>query len=160
MTEIKARQSLVELFWARPALLTDLRELLKDVEDATRISQKFLLGRGTIDDLISIRDTIDAWETIRGLLSTERAVETLQDQGSTSESWICFDQLMSRMTNLKRIAERISLAVECDRSSLSMSSEGEEEEAVGGQSSNEANSDEPKAFSFYGLDMKWTIRPQ
>lgn len=161
VTEIRARQSLVELFRTRPALLKDIRELLKEVEDATRISQRFLLGRGSVDDLISIKETIESWETICGLLSIEEAMEMHQDQEKATESWSSLKHLMLRMSNLKSIAERINLAVESERPSLSLSEEDDGGGSIEDEPTDvETGLEEPRTSSFFGTDMKWTIRPQ
>jgi DNA mismatch repair ATPase MutS len=134
-----------------------LRELLKDVEDASRISQKCLLGRGTIDDLVSIRNTIEAWETTRKLLLLERELESRQNN-NTAESWGCLEQLLFRMTNLKALSDRIGLAVECEEATSKRVEEGEDGDSDTENIQSEA--DASKMPSFFGLDQRWIIKPQ
>ncbi|KAF8761774.1 MutS domain I [Rhizoctonia solani] len=56
--EIRARQALVALFYARPHLRRDIVALLRKMGDATRLVQKLILGRGDADDLLAIAETI------------------------------------------------------------------------------------------------------
>ena len=142
--------------------MTDLREMLKDVDDASRISQKFLLGKGTIDDLVSMRDTIEAWNTIRKLLVSEKEIEQLEGTKRIPEAWRCLEQLMEKMSNLHGISERISMAVECDerpQNSSTVDGDGETDDPPISDAQ-QADSDATKTTTFFGLEPKWSIKPQ
>ncbi|EGO22055.1 hypothetical protein SERLADRAFT_362514 [Serpula lacrymans var. lacrymans S7.9] len=99
--EISARQSLVAFFLSRPHLRDDILQLLSDVDDASRIIQKFLLGRGDVTDLLSINATVVTWSLIQ-----QRKGVTMTDH------WAGIDQLLSKMTDLKGLSHRISTALE------------------------------------------------
>jgi len=108
-SEITARQTLVAFFNARPHLRADLIVILRKIEDAARIVQRFLAGRGAPDDLRSIGAAIAHWEAFRLRLDLERKMEAVE-QGSLSE-WEHMDSLLSKMTPLKDLSEKISGAV-------------------------------------------------
>lgn len=132
------------------------------MDDATRISQKFLLGKGTIDDLISIRDTIEAWDTVRRLLLTEKDIEARQDKSKATEAWGCLEQLMSRISNLNRISERIALAVECEQPSQCIPVEDDEGMPSADQSreAQRPGTDVARGMNSLSLDLNWIIKPQ
>ena len=69
IAEVNARQSLVAFFHARPHLRNDLVGALRDLEDATRIVQKFLLGRGDASDLSAMSACISIWAAIRSRIA-------------------------------------------------------------------------------------------
>lgn len=46
-----------------------------DVDDATRIVQKFLLGRGDVSDLSAICATIDVWSSMKSRVALEKSME-------------------------------------------------------------------------------------
>ncbi|EJT98879.1 hypothetical protein DACRYDRAFT_82640 [Dacryopinax primogenitus] len=111
LSQINARQSLVSLFHARQHLRSDLEEFLYQIEDASRIVQKFLLGRGDANDLLAIRDTINVTDQIKARVLQERELE-LQESGKRAEEWYYADILLDRMRNLTPLAERIDSAVD------------------------------------------------
>ncbi|KAI8995471.1 muts domain V-domain-containing protein [Trametes punicea] len=111
VAEINARQSLVAFFYAKPFLRQDLVQLLRDAEDATRIVQKFLLGRGNFFDLSAICTTIDIWASIKEKILTERKMEQL-DAGSVDHAqWSSIDALMDRLSDLSGLAGKIRAAL-------------------------------------------------
>ena len=61
---INQRLNLVETLIQDPALLEDIMTLLRRTFDSQRLVQKFSLGRGDADDLISLLRTIAATENI------------------------------------------------------------------------------------------------
>jgi DNA mismatch repair ATPase MutS len=109
MSEITTRQTIVTFFKARPHLRSDLIGILRKVEDAARIVQRFLAGRGTPDDLRGIGAAIAHWEAFRTRLAFEREME-VAEQGALVE-WECMDGLLSKMASLKDLSEKISGAV-------------------------------------------------
>lgn len=109
--QITARQALVALFYARQHLRSDLEEFLYQIEDASRIVQKFLLGRGDANDLLAIRDTINITDQIKTRILQERELE-LQGNISRAEDWHYADILLDRMRDLTALAVRIDSAVD------------------------------------------------
>ncbi|KAG2754528.1 hypothetical protein P692DRAFT_20719708 [Suillus brevipes Sb2] len=109
--EIQARQSLVAFFHARPHLISDVRQFLDEVEDTTRIVQRFLLGRGDPGDLVSISKTINVWSAIRRRLELEKQMENSERGFLLSEDWSSIDALLCRMEDLQDLESRINLAV-------------------------------------------------
>lgn len=153
-----ARQSLVNLFRTRQTLREDLVELLKGAEDAMRISQKFLLGKGGVEDLVSIRSTITIWDTIKNRISLEKECE--RNEGGdqfANEEWQALGQLMTRMMDLSGLARRIELAIEVRQKE----DVAEESEDIGVPEPDATTTSEiPKFLSLPGIDTKWTIKPQ
>ncbi|KZT58414.1 hypothetical protein CALCODRAFT_238116 [Calocera cornea HHB12733] len=134
--QINARQSLVALFHTRPHLRSDLEEFLYQIEDASRIVQKFLLGRGDANDLLAIRDTINVTEQIKTRILQERDLE-LQSNVERAEEWNNVNILLDRMRDLRPLAERIDNAVDesefrrQERAALGAPRE-EDDEPIGG----------------------------
>ncbi|EIM83372.1 uncharacterized protein STEHIDRAFT_62817 [Stereum hirsutum FP-91666 SS1] len=111
LAEVNARQSLVALFHLRPHLRDDLVDYLRKIDDATRIVQKFLLGRGDATDLSAISSTISTWTTIHNRMQLEKTYEEKERGIVKQEDWDSLDRLMSRMTDLKELADRIDVAL-------------------------------------------------
>lgn len=111
LVEIDARQNLVELFRNRPSLCWDILEHLNSAEDATRIIQKFLLGRGDIDDLVALKRTFHAWRSLKDRFAAEKSFEKQNTKVFDQAGWSSLDTLMARMANLQWLAERIEAAV-------------------------------------------------
>lgn len=111
MTEINARQSLVAFFHARPFLRQDLVQVLREAEDATRIVQKFLLGRGSFSDLSSLCTTVETWSSIKERILTEYKMERAEDDPLADAQWASVKALMDRMSDLSDLAARISMAL-------------------------------------------------
>jgi DNA mismatch repair ATPase MutS len=82
--EINARQSLVAFFHVRTHLREDLQAALAKTEDATRIAQKLLLGRGHLADLSAINSTISVWASIQRRVEVEKDMET-KERGDLHE---------------------------------------------------------------------------
>lgn len=158
--EILARQSLVNLFLTRSALRADLVELLKGAEDAMRISQKFLLGKGGVEDLISVRNTIGTWKSIHNRVLFEKECEKCESGGILSpDDWRSLDQLMQRMVDLSDLAGRIDSAIDAGEIG-NEESEREEGDEKMLDTHGAIPSEAPKLPSLPGVDMKWTIKPQ
>lgn len=111
VTEINARQSLVAFFHARPFLRQDLTQSLRDAEDATRIVQKFLLGRGNYADLTAICTTIDIWSSIRERILMEKRMGGRGDEKVDDAEWASIGALMKRLSDLDGLARRIRLSL-------------------------------------------------
>lgn len=132
--EINARQSLVAFLYSRPHFRTDLLGLLTKAEDAGRIVQKFLLGKGDPNDLLALTATVNIWDGIKRRVNHEREMESFEQRSFDAAEWASLDTLMNRMVNLGDLAQKISLAVEnpaasqLDESEDSSSSEANEGE--------------------------------
>ncbi|KAK0233421.1 muts domain V-domain-containing protein [Armillaria fumosa] len=151
--EIEARQSLVEFFCSRPYFREDLVGALAKLEDASRIVQKFLLGRGDTSDLLAVHTTIETWSRLKLRIERERLLEAQEreDNFSTYE-WSSLDSLMTRFSDLDELGRRIGSAVE--RTDIDADEpdkpvlEDEVEEA------------EPAFFKWRYGPSKWVIKPE
>ncbi|CDO72395.1 hypothetical protein BN946_scf184977.g94 [Trametes cinnabarina] len=111
VTEINTRQSLVAFFHAKPFLRQDLLQLLRDAEDATRIVQKFLLGRGSFFDLSAICTTIDIWSSIKAKILEEREIERQEGRLIDESQWASIIALMDRLSDLSGLGSKIRMAL-------------------------------------------------
>ncbi|KAJ3838374.1 muts domain V-domain-containing protein [Lentinula raphanica] len=130
--EINARQSLVAFFYSRPHLRADLLALLVKAEDAGRIVQKFLVGKGDPSDMLALTTTVNVWSEIQRRIAHEREMECLEQPSFDTSEWMSLDTLMSRMVNLEALAKRISLAIEHPANSQLDDSQVEDSENDGG----------------------------
>ncbi|EJD55180.1 hypothetical protein AURDEDRAFT_93889 [Auricularia subglabra TFB-10046 SS5] len=157
IAEINARQGLVALFLRLEPLRRDVLEMLRRVEDASRIVQRFLLGRGDADDLAAIRDTIALWARIKARIELERALDT---QAHPADNWADIDMLLGKMKDLGDLVRRIDLAV-YDRtgartigSAVDDAEEGEDDEVEAG-----AEEDVTASPALLTGTFKHTIKP-
>lgn len=109
--EISARQSLVGFLHARPHLRDDIRQALGGMEDASRIVQKFIMGRGNTSDLSAMHSTIMIWSSVKRRIEIERKMEKEEKCSTSEDEWASLDALMSRMSDLRSLACRISMAL-------------------------------------------------
>lgn len=84
---------------------------MNDVEDTSRVVQKFVLGRGNVGDLSSIYLTIKVWTSIKERIEQERAIEWAKLENPLSDEWAGVDALLERMTDLGPLATRIAFAL-------------------------------------------------
>ncbi|KAF8587368.1 hypothetical protein K439DRAFT_1652351 [Ramaria rubella] len=124
VTEILARQNLVSLFHSRHHLRDDLIPYLKRLEDASRIVQKFLLGKGDVTDLFAIKCAIEIWDDIKSRLDIEYKLEKQELSTGIDADWSDIRRLLNRISNLEGLAKRIGIAI--DPSSLDQTSDAEE----------------------------------
>ena len=75
---INSRLDLVSILLANPPLIEQITALLKRSYDSQRLVQKFSLGRGDADDLISVSRTVDVTRQIGELLD-QKAVDLESD---------------------------------------------------------------------------------
>ncbi len=151
--EINARLSLVEFFHNRPYFREDLVEFLPKLEDASRIVQKFSLGRGDASDLLGIRNTAATWSDLRRRIEQERLLEMRERDNFNAEEWSSLDSLLSRMANLDDLHTRIHSALQKKDSNDTVESEETEEEE-------ETPSVDVFSRSWRYAINKWTIKPQ
>lgn len=152
LNEINFRQSLVAFFVTRPHVRDDLRQLLSGADDATRILQRFLLGRGHPSDFSSFNSSIITWTSINKRLALEREQELKERGQLVSDEWTSVDMLLGRMKNLADLSLHITASL--TRTDLSADLEPEEGEEV------TVNPDSPTG----GMNMaygtaRWIIWP-
>ncbi|KZT44577.1 hypothetical protein SISSUDRAFT_1012818 [Sistotremastrum suecicum HHB10207 ss-3] len=157
--EIIARQDLVSLFLSRPHFRRDLRQLFREVADASRIVQKFLLGRGDSDDLLHVNKIISSWSMIGDRIASERDADLQHSQDGKHSDWENMDRLLARMTRMEALAESIDSAVDDPelrrKEALSM---GADDPLLDGEESQET------PFTNTGLGrppygQRWRIKP-
>ncbi|KAI0094596.1 muts domain V-domain-containing protein [Irpex rosettiformis] len=154
--EINARQSLVAFFHARPHLRADIVQALGQLEDATRILQKFLLCRGSASDLVAICATIDGWSAIKSCFELEKEMELRERGRLEDEEWASIDTITSQIDGLQGLASRIRAAVVCeDNQNSDENSVDAMEEAVD-ESTVPLNRTNGRSTS---VTQQWTIQP-
>lgn len=87
-----------------------MTQLLKQTEDATRILQKFFLGKGDIDDLLAIKDTINVWNKMRDTVQLELSVKPESTTAARDRDTLRV--LMEKFADLGDLAERITAALD------------------------------------------------
>ena len=115
---IDARLDIVTVFLQDRALREEITSLLRRSYDSQRLVQKFSLGRGDADDLISLLKTIETTSAIASLLET---YSTLSEAGPENRSlnrkqWLSLQSLRSRLRleEPKALAARIADAIDED----------------------------------------------
>ncbi|KZT74786.1 hypothetical protein DAEQUDRAFT_742256 [Daedalea quercina L-15889] len=153
LREIKARQSLVAFFHARPYLREDLVQALGDIEDTTRIVQRLLLGRGQSSDLAALCSTIRTWTSIRRRVELEKAMEAQERGVVDEEEWSSIDALMHGMHDLDHLVNMIEKAM-----ATSGGIDGTiAEDSSGGDGEDVGNGLGTLSAGF--VNMQWTIDP-
>jgi DNA mismatch repair ATPase MutS len=149
VAEIHARQALVAFFHSRTHIRDDITKSLSNVEDATRILQKFLLGRGDAGDLSAINQTIAIWSSIQKRIDLERFME-IQERGKINqEEWTSLESLMTRMNNLTNLSQRISASI----------TRGDDSEVTDEPSEDNLALQMPLDVSSIS-GLKWSIKPE
>jgi DNA mismatch repair ATPase MutS len=155
LTDIAARQSLVEFFLRRPHLEADLAQLLTKVDDISRLTQKCLAGRGDPSDLIAIGRTIHTWLKITAMFDTEKELEEKEQQNFTPAEWRSLDALMSRMHILTELLEAIDKALRVDSETVDPNLE-----EMSFEDDNESENGTTK-LAFWKLPVnRWFVRPE
>ncbi|KAJ7655078.1 muts domain V-domain-containing protein [Mycena polygramma] len=154
--EINARQALVAFFHARDHFRADLVAALASAEDAGRIVQRFLLGRGDAGDLHAVNSTIHVWTALKTRIAQEREQEATE-RGIAFEDaqWISLDALMERMSDLRVLSKRIGGALK-QRDSGKDATVVESDDMDGEGS---IGADIPKAAWKVG-NNNWIIKPE
>lgn len=128
---------------------------LGQLDDATRILQKFLLCKGRTFDLVAICVTIDVWKSIKTRLELEREMELRECGTLHDEGWASIHTILSKIDCLPGLVSRIRAAVLSD----AMQDEKQADELE------EAGEEDGAPFSKPGLKsplnfQNWTIQPQ
>lgn len=93
----------------------DITNILNEIDDVSRLCQRFLLGRADFGDLASIRNTIHFWTSLKNICGQEKAIEQKEDPDNHRLSeWDAIDALLQRLTNLENVSERIENAIIID----------------------------------------------
>ncbi|KAK0198643.1 muts domain V-domain-containing protein [Armillaria mellea] len=151
--EIGARQSLVEFFCARPYFREDLVGTLAKLEDASRIVQKFLLGRGDTSDLLAVHTTIKTWSHLKLRIEREKLLEAQEREENFSPvEWSSLDSLMTRFSDLDELGRRIGSAVE--KTDVDVDEPGEP------VLEDEVEDAEPAFFKWRYGPSKWVIKAE
>ena len=112
---INHRLDLVERFLRNRSFKEDITNLLRRTFDSQRLVQKFSLGRGDADDLVSLQSTVAATEHIANVLREEVA----EKNGSNSldrDTKDCLSLVLNRLSlkGPNELALRISEAIDED----------------------------------------------
>ena len=113
------RQNLVSKFLNDRALREDIVAVLRRTFDSQRLLQKFSMGRGDPDDLLSLYRTIEATNVIAGLLEQGLRLPSQPDHKKALDPISCFESLqaLSRRLRLEepmQLASRIAGAIDED----------------------------------------------
>ncbi|WFD21923.1 hypothetical protein MEQU1_000582 [Malassezia equina] len=101
---IRARQSIVDLFLHRSFLHQDIRMIMHtSIGDVLRTLQRISLRRNDVQDLLEIRDFIQAMDQILDRLKSETSAPV---SGSELNEW------MLRCTSLHELGERLGEAID------------------------------------------------
>ena len=130
MTEINTRQSLVAFFHARPFLQQDLAQHLLNAEDASRITQKLILRRGTSSDLTAICATIDTWISIKERVLMEKQMDASNGIPADETAWSSIEALMERLSDLEGLAHRIRSSLVAREAAVTQDEELVEEQSA------------------------------
>src|SRR5579862_2340522 len=96
--EVNRRLDLVDTFLNDPNLFTDIIYHLRQTHDSQRLVQRFSLGRGDSDDLLSLSRTIR---------ETEKILARLHEQHHP-----CLDHIVARIVIPEKLCEKIEGAID------------------------------------------------
>ena len=112
------RQNLVSKFLHNRALREEVVAALQRTFDSQRLVQKFSMGRGDPDDLLSLFRTIEATNSIAGLLKRgNQPSQLVREIGDDRTSWHDSLQALSgrlRLDEPMQLASRIAGAIDED----------------------------------------------
>ncbi|KAJ7630683.1 muts domain V-domain-containing protein [Roridomyces roridus] len=155
--EINARQALVAFFHARDHFRSDLIAALTSAEDAGRIVQRFLLGRGDPSDLHAVNSAIQVWTALKARIAQERKQEILEAQQPFEDTqWASLDALMARMHDLQELSQRIGAALRATDTSKDSSPAVESDDA---EDQDPLVPETPKPLWKLGSN-NWVIKPE
>ena len=115
---INARLDLVTLFLNNGSLKEDIINLLRRSYDSQRLVQKFSLGKGDADDLVSLLRTIDATKSIASILERQLPSST-QPNGKEVSQPLSSSSMRNMIDRLSleepsKLAARIAAAIDED----------------------------------------------
>lgn len=139
----------------RPHLEADLVQLLTKIDDISRLTQKFLVGRGDPSDLTAINKTIRTWTRVSAMLRAEKLLERNEQRNHNHEEWKSLDALISRMHTLTELSEAIESAISMDAEEVDGGSDEPRSDA------DSESEDEPIQLLNWKLSTnQWSIRPE
>jgi len=128
-----------------------MTQLLNQICDATRLTQKFLAGRGDQNDLAAIGRTIRVWLKISTTLTAEKTLEAQEREDYDEREWTSVDILISRMHVIEALLETIEKALGSDIESTAGSPDELEQEAP----------DELSQLENWKIStIRWYIKPE
>ncbi|CAK5279975.1 unnamed protein product [Mycena citricolor] len=159
LSEINARQALVAFFHQRDHFRADLTAALASSEDAGRIVQRFLLGRGDANDLHAVNSTIGVWRNLASRIMQERDQEMAETARQSMEfkadEWASMDALIGRLCDLSELSARITSALKPKEPG----NQSGGQHAFEGDDAEVPESDVTKPAWKFGA-TGWTIRPE
>lgn len=81
-------------------------QYLRRLEDTSRIVQRFLLRKGDVSDLLTIKETIALWQLIKSRIEIDYADHRMNVQCPTLR------RLLNSICDMSALASRIGMAVE------------------------------------------------
>ncbi|KAF9480038.1 hypothetical protein BDN70DRAFT_878068 [Pholiota conissans] len=156
--EINTRQSLVGIFRDRSHFRMDICELLKEVDDMSRLCQRFLLGRAEFSDLVAVYATIGMWSTLQKRIEQEKAMEGIEHPHAIqTEAWRSLDDLFCQMNDLQSLSQNISNAIIIDSNSSNDINDIDADEYS--STAEDTLMDSESLVSGKADDKKWRINP-
>lgn len=139
----------MSFFQNRPHLCSDIIEILKKVDDVTRLCQSFLMGRATFTDLLCLESSIQLWNELQERSKHEMAIESLeQSANSDALEWDKFQGLLGQFHELHDLLGLIVSAIP----------DTEPAEAV--QSVGDSTLEPPALDDSIQENKTWSINPQ
>jgi len=173
LDEIHSRLALVSAFHTNLSPSRSfLRALLRTLDDTPRLLQRLHLRRGTAFDLLGLKNTMRALQTIRQdsddrLPQTGASDSILAEYGLTREEVDAVRKLVSRLGNFDQLANEIEIAI--DEEALMAQTRAQERKAMVaeeyGDRAKEREEEEELAVraesdGLWGEDKFWVIRDE
>ncbi|GAA6061012.1 hypothetical protein JCM10212_001068 [Sporobolomyces blumeae] len=174
LTEIHSRLSLVSAFHdALPSSRSYLRALLRTLDDTPRLLQRLYLRRGTAFDLLGLKKTMRALDTIReeidarvpSTMAVEATAEGAMLESLQRDEALAIRRLVDRLGDFSQLATEIEAAI--DEDALMARTRDEERKAMvqeeyGERAREREEEDEVAARSendgLWGDDQPWVVK--
>ncbi|GAA5876958.1 hypothetical protein JCM16303_006351 [Sporobolomyces ruberrimus] len=171
LDEINTRLTLISTFRdALPASRSYIRALLRTLDDTPRLLQRLHLRRGSAFDLLGLKKTMRALETIREEIEarvppTGATKNLLHEYGLTKEEVETVRKLLSRVGDFDQLASEIETAI--DEEALMARTREEERKAMiaeeYGERTREREEEEETAVraegdGLWGQDQPWIVK--
>lgn len=108
LDEINERLALIQAFYRLTATRRYFAPLLRSLDDSSRVLQRLYLRRGSPFDLLSLKKTIHAVETVRELLSDSLDRDEIHEKDERS----AIEHLLARFSNHGALAQEIERAID------------------------------------------------
>ena len=113
---------------------------MRRIEDASRIVQRLLLGRGGTDDLAAIRDTMVLWSRVKSRIELERRLDT--HDPSREADWAGLNIMLGKLKDMSALIQHIDMAIyekEKDGRAAAGSEDSDEDSDRSSESDEESN---------------------